>query len=180
VAETAFVHFSVDGDRLAVPLEEIREVARVSQIAPVPRAPAVIRGLANIRGRVVTLLDMDVIYGRRTSPPSTAGVPDPAGAAGHAVVLASPRDHLALWTRSRVDIGRGGTAPVEGPASAPTGGSDGANLGGANHGGASRDSIGALSGGLVVCDGQIAHLVSAATVADHCEERILARYRRRD
>lgn len=168
MAETAFVHFSVDGDRLAVPLEEVREVARVRQIAPVPRAPAVIRGLANIRGRVVTLLDMDVLYGRPSGPVPAAEAP------GHAVVLAPPRDHLALYTRSRVDIGRGGVAPVEGPAAARPAAAiagEGASP--------SREGAGAPSGGLVVCDGQIAHLVSSAEVAEHCEHRILALYRRR-
>jgi chemotaxis signal transduction protein len=163
VAATTFVHFTVGDDRLALPLEEIREVARVSSISPVPRAPSVVRGLANIRGRVVTLLDMDVVYARDPASPP-ASVP-----AGHAVVLAPPRDHLALFTRSRVDIGRGGAAEIQEDDVAPVVRQ------------AAKGAPGTPpAGSLVICDGAVAHLLPAAEIAAHCEARVLSRYRRRN
>jgi purine-binding chemotaxis protein CheW len=166
-----FVHFTVDGDRLAVPLSEIAEVARVAQIAPVPRAPSVIRGLANIRGRVVTLLDMDVLYGRG------AGGGPPASGEGHAVVLAAPRENLALFTRSRVDVARGGLASVAGRGGPAPGIVAAAEAGPADA--AARESSGPPAGTLVHCEGVVAHLLPPAEIAAHCEARVLERYRRR-
>ena len=153
MAETTFVHFAVEGDRLAVSLDQISEVARVSQITPVPRAPAIIRGLANIRGRVITLVDVDVLYAREDA------APPPQAASGHAVVLSPPHDHLALFTRSRVDTSRGGVAPTEGHA-------------------APSDASRAPSGGLVICNGVVAHLLPPVAIAEWCEERIMDLYRR--
>lgn len=158
---TEFVHFTVDGDRLALPLEEVREIARISRMTPVPRSPAAIRGLANIRGRVVTLLDAEVLYGLR--PPEGAALE----ASGQAVVFAAPRDHLALFTRSRVDIGRGQEAdlPPETPGASPA----------AAPGRGSRAPLGRL---VLFGDG-VVHLIPTGDLQAHCEDQVLERYRRR-
>ncbi len=155
-----FVHFRVDGDTLAVSLGEIREVARVSRVTPVPRAPAMLRGVANIRGRIVTLIDLDVLYARE---PSAA----PRGGVGHAVVLAAPRENLALFTRSRVDIGRGEETEVAGappPEAASRASGD-----------LSRPPLGAL----LKFRGELVHLLPTAELAAHCEARVLERFRQR-
>ncbi|MBI3447793.1 MAG: chemotaxis protein CheW [Acidobacteria bacterium] len=159
MAEAAFVHFEISGDRLGVLLDEIREVARVTRVTPVPRAPAAVRGVANIRGRVVTLIDVDVLY----SPP---GSPGPRGdGPGHAVVLAAPRENLALFTRARVDIGRGQESSISG---------------GRPGGPRAADGLGAPPyAALVEMDGRMVHLLSAADLAAHCEARVLKRFRTR-
>ena len=162
-ATTTFVHFTVDGDRLAVSLEEIREVARVTQITPVPRSPSIIRGLANIRGRVVTLLDADVIYARSARGAGAARSAAPGGDGGHAVVFSGPRDHLALFTRSRVDLGRGEEASV----------------GGEPAGGSPPDPGAPPMGPLLTFGEDVVRLLPAAGIAAHCGARILERYRRR-
>lgn len=167
-ASSAFVHFTVGPDRLAVALDEIREVARVSGVTVVPRAPAAIRGLANIRGKIVTLLDLDVVYGRPGAAP-------PADGPGHAMVLTPPHDHLALFTRSRVDIGRGREAVVA--ARGPDGRATDSGAPDAPARSASGDAARAPLGGLVAFDGMVIHLLPAAEVAAHCEARVLERYR---
>lgn len=151
MATRAFVHFEVGGDRLGVPIEEVREVARVTRVTPVPRSPGCVLGVANIRGRVVTLLDAESLYGGAPGGP----------AEGHAVVCASPREHMALFTRARVDIGRGHEAAPAGQV--PAGGP---------HGGAPLD-------GLVQMNGMLVHMIPLADLAGHCEALILERYRRR-
>lgn len=46
------------GRLCAMPVEMVREVIRPRAITPVPGAPAVARGLVNVRGMVVTVLDL--------------------------------------------------------------------------------------------------------------------------
>jgi purine-binding chemotaxis protein CheW len=159
VGESSFVHFEVGGDRLGVLLDEIREVARVTKVTPVPRAPAAVRGVANIRGRVVTLLDLDVLYAREGAPqPSREGP-------GHAVVLAAPRENLGLFTRARVDIGHGEASKIAGAAPRSAAGTPGLDA--------------PPAGTLVDFRGEVVHLLGAAELAEHCERRVLSRFRHR-
>lgn len=51
---------------LGLEISAIREVSRVGPITPVPSAPATVRGVINLRGDVVTVLDLRVIL--RLSP----------------------------------------------------------------------------------------------------------------
>src|SRR6266850_1186066 len=154
MAESSFVHFEISGDRLAVLLDDIREIARVTKVTPVPRAPAAVRGVANIRGRVITLLDLDVLYGRPESPLPAMDGP------GHAVVLAAPRDNLALFTRARVDIGRGEASSIAGerPGGAPAR--------------EAADPSRAPLGPLLNLRGEVVHLLPTAEIAAHCETRV--------
>ncbi len=46
-----------------LPILKVRDVFNVSDLTPVPLAPASVAGLFNLRGRVVTLLDMRAILG---------------------------------------------------------------------------------------------------------------------
>lgn len=154
-ATTTFVHFELEGERLALALADVREVARVARYTPVPRAPAIVRGVANIRGRVVTLLDAHVIYGA----PGVAAAD--ATAPGQAVVFAAPRDHLALYVRARVQIGRGQEAEMEAGVRPPA------------------DASAAPGGRVVRFEDGIVTMISASALAEHCETKVLDRYRRR-
>lgn len=153
-ATRTFVHFEAGGHRLGIPLEEVAEIARIRRATPVPRAPEFVAGIANIRGRVVTLLDAERLFGTGDgSPGPTAG----AMIEGYAAVLAPPRGHLALFTRSRLDIGRGHEA----------------------EGAAGASAVGAPVEGLAIMDGVLVHLIPPAALHDHCETLVLERYRRR-
>jgi chemotaxis signal transduction protein len=85
--------FALGGETYGVRLAAVREIAPADDLQRVPRAPAVIRGLADLRGRMVTAIDLTAI----------AGVAPPA-AAGFLMVLAEPRDHLALWSPGAIDL----------------------------------------------------------------------------
>ncbi len=74
---------------------EILEVARVEKVRPVPRAPEVVAGVAEIHGRVITLIDLDRLL---------AGDLPPTAGSRFGVVLAPPRDHLGILVRSDVDV----------------------------------------------------------------------------
>jgi purine-binding chemotaxis protein CheW len=50
--------FSVEGLLLAIDVRKIQEVIRFQEMTRVPAAPPVIRGLINLRGQIVTALDL--------------------------------------------------------------------------------------------------------------------------
>jgi purine-binding chemotaxis protein CheW len=86
-------------DLYAVPMDEVREVARAPILTQLPTAPALILGLFNLRGEIVPLLDTPALMGLGRIPdwPFVAVVRSSLGPAGlaatalpEAVVLREP------------------------------------------------------------------------------------------
>jgi len=50
--------FSVDGRVFGVEVTRVREVTRSGEVTPVPLAPEAVAGLMNLRGQIVTALDL--------------------------------------------------------------------------------------------------------------------------
>ncbi|MGH7435187.1 MAG: chemotaxis protein CheW, partial [Polyangiaceae bacterium] len=50
--------FEVGGRRYGLLAAEVRELVRAVTIHPLPRAPAIVEGLVNVRGRIVPVLDI--------------------------------------------------------------------------------------------------------------------------
>lgn len=63
LASPTFVVFRVGAWRCALPLGAVREVVVPAQLSRVPRAPRSIPGVMNLRGRVVTVVDLGVLLG---------------------------------------------------------------------------------------------------------------------
>jgi len=55
--------FWVAGLYFGVPVEEVQEVLRTQPMTPVPRAGEAVRGLINLRGQIVTAIDLRVRLG---------------------------------------------------------------------------------------------------------------------
>ena len=53
-----WVAFSLAGEIFALPVTPVREVVRVASITRVPHAPKPIRGVTNMRGRVIPVIDL--------------------------------------------------------------------------------------------------------------------------
>jgi purine-binding chemotaxis protein CheW len=53
-----YVSFLVDGQLLGVPVNAVQEVLNPQAIAPTPRAKREITGLLNLRGQIVTAVDL--------------------------------------------------------------------------------------------------------------------------
>jgi purine-binding chemotaxis protein CheW len=84
----SYLGFYLDGEVYGLPLEQLREVARVSHVRRVPGAPAGVAGLVNLRGEIVCALDVRAILGlpAQSSPEAEApfivalrGFGDPLG-----------------------------------------------------------------------------------------------------
>jgi len=54
----AFVTFIVAGQLFGVPVIRVQDILTPDAIAPVPGSPKQVRGLINLRGRIVTVIDM--------------------------------------------------------------------------------------------------------------------------
>jgi purine-binding chemotaxis protein CheW len=50
--------FEVGGRRYGLPAEDVQELLRAVSIIPLPKAPGVIEGIINLRGRIVPVLDV--------------------------------------------------------------------------------------------------------------------------
>lgn len=53
-----FCTFSLDNLLFGVPLTDVQEVMRHTDMTQVPLAPTVVRGLINLRGQIVTAIDL--------------------------------------------------------------------------------------------------------------------------
>jgi purine-binding chemotaxis protein CheW len=72
-------------DTYALPVDAAREVVSDPRPVPLPGAPGCVRGLINVRGEIVPLLDLGILLGA-----------SPAASAGYAVVVDAPAGRGAL------------------------------------------------------------------------------------
>lgn len=79
--------FLLAGKRFALSAADVREIVRAVAIAPLPKAPAIVEGVINVRGKIVPVLDIRGRFGLAPKPVH----PDEhfiiAGAAGRVVAL---------------------------------------------------------------------------------------------
>jgi purine-binding chemotaxis protein CheW len=82
----AYLGFHLGAEVYGLPLEQLREVARVSHLRRVPGAPPGVAGLVNLRGEILCALDVRAILGlpphRSTDSPflvALRGFGDPLG-----------------------------------------------------------------------------------------------------
>ncbi len=70
--ERLWVAFELDGDAYALPIERVVEVLRVEEIQRVPQAPAHVRGVANVRGAIVPIVEVRTRIGLDPLDPTPA------------------------------------------------------------------------------------------------------------
>ena len=56
--ELHLVTFALDREEFGIPVTQVREVIRVSDITRVPQAPPHVRGVANLRGRILAVVEL--------------------------------------------------------------------------------------------------------------------------
>jgi purine-binding chemotaxis protein CheW len=52
------VNFTVDDINYGVPVDQVREVRDMQSVTPVPGAPAYVEGVTNLRGQIITVVDL--------------------------------------------------------------------------------------------------------------------------
>ena len=74
IAETRFLGFSLGTEEYAIPLLEVREVIAMPDITPVPNTPPYFLGLMNLRGQVISIVDLRQKLGIKASSSVETGV----------------------------------------------------------------------------------------------------------
>jgi len=91
----AFVTFTAAGQLFGVPVVRVQDILTPDAIAPVPGGPAEVRGLINLRGRIVTVVDLRT----RLKLPR-----QDAGSAGMCVTVESASEAYTLFVDSVGDV----------------------------------------------------------------------------
>lgn len=73
--------FRIGPDRFAIALDAVREVRRPPQVTPLPEAPTWLRGVTNLRGMILAIIDIGVGLG------ISAEISEPAGRKCRLVVM---------------------------------------------------------------------------------------------
>jgi purine-binding chemotaxis protein CheW len=96
--------FEVGGQRYGLPARDVQEVVRAVAMQPLPKAPAVVEGVINLRGQVVPVLDIRA----RFRLPAKALAPS-----DHLVIAWVGERRVALRVDRAVDLVRCRAADVE-------------------------------------------------------------------
>ena len=71
VGTEQYIRFVLDGVHFAIPLKRSLEVGRLPAFTPLPNLPAWVSGISNVRGEVVSLVDLKLFFGRGPSTGSS-------------------------------------------------------------------------------------------------------------
>ena len=59
-----FLTFTLGGESFGIPIDRVREILEYLEPTPIPMMPAFLRGVINLRGAVVPVLDLQSRFGR--------------------------------------------------------------------------------------------------------------------
>ena len=63
-----FVEFEVHGQRYAFPIGKIREIVILKNVTPTPQVAAYVDGVSNLRGSIIPILNLRVLFGFESKP----------------------------------------------------------------------------------------------------------------
>jgi purine-binding chemotaxis protein CheW len=98
------VVFTLSGRLFALRARDVRELLRAVAIAPLPRAPAILEGVINLRGRIIPVLDARQRFGLPEKPLSPSD---------HLIVADAGDRLVALRADRAVDLVRVALRDVE-------------------------------------------------------------------
>lgn len=58
-----YLTFQLMTEQYGVPIETVREINRVGEITPVPRTPNFVKGVMNLRGKIIPVINLRVRFG---------------------------------------------------------------------------------------------------------------------
>jgi purine-binding chemotaxis protein CheW len=65
---TQYLTFQLAGQEYALTIMKVREIVGYGALTKVPRTPAAIRGVMNLRGNVVPVIDLGLLFGIASGP----------------------------------------------------------------------------------------------------------------
>lgn len=58
-----YLTFQLQSEFYAVPIETVREINRVGEITPVPKTPPFVKGVMNLRGKIIPVINLRIKFG---------------------------------------------------------------------------------------------------------------------
>ncbi len=74
ITNQRYICFSIHDEEYAVPLLSVREVIGVPEVTSIPFAPSYFIGLMNLRGQVISILDLRLKFGHKNPKGSETAV----------------------------------------------------------------------------------------------------------
>jgi purine-binding chemotaxis protein CheW len=71
IADIQVVVFDLDGSEYAIPIHAVREILRVPRIGRVPHAPENVRGVINVRGQILPVIELRTRLGLEPLDPGS-------------------------------------------------------------------------------------------------------------
>ncbi|MCP4716387.1 MAG: chemotaxis protein CheW [Deltaproteobacteria bacterium] len=72
ISTTQYLTFKLDEESFALEVSKVREVLELTKITRVPDAPEFMRGMINVRGSVVPVIDMRLKFGMNATQEQTS------------------------------------------------------------------------------------------------------------
>ena len=66
-----FVEFEIDSQRYAFPIGQIREILILKSVTPTPQVPRYVEGVSNLRGVIIPIVNLRVLFGLEPSAPDS-------------------------------------------------------------------------------------------------------------
>jgi purine-binding chemotaxis protein CheW len=70
------VTFRVGKELFGVPIAAVQEIVRVPAIVNIPQSPKFVEGVINLRGRIITVIDMNKRLGHKAADDTSSHNPD--------------------------------------------------------------------------------------------------------
>lgn len=67
IGSNQYLTFNLDGEMFALPVSQIREILECTHMTRIPQTPDYMRGVINLRDRVVPVIDMRTKFGLETA-----------------------------------------------------------------------------------------------------------------
>ena len=63
-----FLTFAVSKERYGIEILKVQEIIKVAQITPVPKCPAFLKGVINLRGKIIPVMDLRTKFNIESIP----------------------------------------------------------------------------------------------------------------
>ena len=89
-----FIVFKLANEEYAIPIEDVKEVTHTPLISKMPKSPSFIKGVANIRGEIIAVLDLEERFKLKT------GINLPSGKkSSYTMVIDADTYYIGILTR---------------------------------------------------------------------------------
>lgn len=67
-----YVVFKIDNEEYGVKLTDLKEIIKIPELTPIPRAPDFFAGVFNLRGRIIPVIDLEKRFSMKREKPQIA------------------------------------------------------------------------------------------------------------